>query len=132
MQRLTKLQKGETIQLELSFFLNSAGFAKEKRKKWLAEPKETLSVNGTAIYINNLQPEVHLMGPPRLTLRPQEFKSSSVAVWPPSSLNAIPVDARPGIPPGVNQTEGKRQLLSHAKSRSSLDEPVGAPWARNG
>ena len=61
MQRLTKLQKGETIQLELSFFLNSAGFAKEKRKKWLAEPKETLSVNGIAIYINNLQPEVQLM-----------------------------------------------------------------------
>ena len=132
MQRLTKLQKGENVRLELSFFLASAGFAQEKRKKWLAEPKETLSVNGTAIYINNLQPEVHLMELSRPTLRPQEFKSSSLGVWPPSSLNAIPVDARPRKSPGVNQTEGKKQLLSPVQSRSSLDEPVGAPWACNG
>ena len=83
--------------LLLSFSRTSAAFAKEKRKKWLAEPKETLSVNVTAIYINNLQPEVQLMGPPRPTLRPQEFKSSSLGVWPPSSLNAIdPMAAGPG------------------------------------
>ena len=77
---MTKLQKGEKMRLVLSFFLASAGFAKEKRKKWLAEPKETLSVNGTAIYIHNLQPEVHLMGPPRPALGPQEFKSCSAGL----------------------------------------------------
>ena len=55
---VAKVENGRKSLLLLSFSRTSAGFAKEKRKKWLAEPKETLSVNVTAIYINNLQPEV--------------------------------------------------------------------------
>jgi hypothetical protein len=39
-RRLTKFQKGEKMRLVLSFFLASAGFAKEKRKKWLAVTKK--------------------------------------------------------------------------------------------
>ena len=46
--------------------------------------------------------------------------------------NAITCDARTRKPPGVDWKETKRHLLSPAKSRSSLDEPVGAPWACNG
>ena len=58
---------------------------------------------------------------PRPTDGAREFKSCSGGVWPPSSANAIPCDARTGKPPGVNWKEPKRQLLSPVKSRSSLD-----------
>ena len=126
------MRTDEKMAPELSFSRTSASFAKVKRKKWLAKPKETLSVNGTAIYINNLQPEVHLMGPPWPADGPHRFKSCSVVVLPPSSANAITCDARTGNPPGVDWKETKRQLLSPVKSRSSLHEPVGAPWAGNG
>ena len=46
--------------------------------------------------------------------------------------NAITCDARTRKPPGVDWKETKRHLLSPVKSRSSLHEPVGAPWAGNG
>ena len=51
--RLTKLQKGENVRLELSFFLASAGFAKEKVKKIVGnnqkEPYQSTSLRFISI-----------------------------------------------------------------------------------
>ena len=72
------------------------------------------------------------MGSPRPTDGPREFKSCSVAVWAPSSANAITFDWRTGELHKVNWKDCKRQLLSLVKSRCSSNEPAAAPWAGKG